>query len=183
MDEEATGLTENEGSLLALVRRREPVTAYELVKIYEQSPTTTINSSKGSVYPMIKRLKQRGLLAAARVPGDGRNAETLSCTDAGEAAVRRWVSDLRLEHTLIGDPMRTRVLSLEMLSRDEKIAWISEAKALTKRKRDELEAYAQSVSVPFQDVVHSSALEAVDGKLRWLDRLFYAVVSADAAER
>src|SRR3712207_1604832 len=77
-DDARTALTENEGSLLALVLRREPITAYEIVKIYEQSPTTSINSSKGSVYPMIKRLKERGFVGSERVPGDGRNAETLS---------------------------------------------------------------------------------------------------------
>jgi DNA-binding PadR family transcriptional regulator len=172
----ASALTENEGNLLALVVRTQPVTAYQLIRMYEQSPTPTISSSKGSVYPMIRRLTRRGFLRTEAVSGDRRNPETLHCTEAGLEAVRQWVKGLRSDHALIGDPMRTRILSFDLLSRDEQIEWIVNAKALLEAKRQELDEYSRSVSVPFQEIVHASAISALDGKHAWLDRLLHAVV-------
>jgi DNA-binding PadR family transcriptional regulator len=173
------GLTENEGNLLSLVLRTQPVTPYQLVRMYEQSPTPTISASKGSVYPMIRRLTKRGLLRAQSVKGDGRNAETLHCTEPGVEAVRAWLKALRRDHSLTGDPLRTRVLSFGLLSRDEQIEWIVNAKALVEEKREELETYRESVSVPFQEVVHASAVLALDAKQVWLDRLLHAVVKGE----
>lgn len=172
-------ITENEGNLLSLVLRTQPVTPYQLVRTYEQSPTPTISSSKGSVYPMIRRLTARGLLQTKRVPGDGRNPETLRCTEAGKQAVREWLKDLRRDHTLPGDPMRTRILAFGLLSRDEQIEWIVNAKALMEAKREEVEAYGRSVSVPFQDIVHASAVLAIEAKQAWLERLLHRVVRGD----
>ena len=51
-------LTENEGTLLALVARAEPITAYQIAKVYEESPVSNFNTSKGKIYPMIKRLRE-----------------------------------------------------------------------------------------------------------------------------
>ena len=42
-------LTEHEGMLLALIIRQQPVRPYQLYKMFEQSPVTSINSSKGQL--------------------------------------------------------------------------------------------------------------------------------------
>src|SRR5688500_7080847 len=55
-------LTDNEGPLLVLVLRVQPVTAYQIAKIYADSPVTDFNASKGKLYPLIQRLVGRGLL-------------------------------------------------------------------------------------------------------------------------
>src|SRR6185369_9769143 len=81
-------ITEHEGMLLALVLRQQPVTAYQLFRFFETSPVTSINASKGQLYPAIRRLRERGLIAGRKVAGDGRGAEALSVTKAGEGAVR-----------------------------------------------------------------------------------------------
>ena len=91
--------------------RRQPVTAYQLLRLYEQSPVSSFNESKGSLYPLIRRLKARGLIAAQPVAGDGRKAERLTCTAAGRAAARRWVTQLEPRHILPDDPLRTKAIS------------------------------------------------------------------------
>src|SRR5262245_51840500 len=110
MDRVASGadvLTDNEGSLLTLVLRRQPVTAYQLLRIYAQSPVSSFNESKGSLYPLIRRMKARGLIETQAVEGDGRNAERLTCTEAGKTAARQWVNRLEPRHILPDDPLRT----------------------------------------------------------------------------
>lgn len=167
----ATELTDNEGSLLALVLRRQPVTAYQLLRIYEQSPVSSFNESKGSLYPLIRRMKQRGLLAARRVSGDGRNAELLNCTDAGREAVRDWVLQVRPSHILPDDPLRTKIISFGLLDPAQQRAWIAAVREEVRNKIDEVEAYAVGLDMPFQELIHVNAMSALHGRIAWLDLL------------
>lgn len=169
-------LTENEGSLLGVVARMQPMTTYQLLKIYAESPVSTFNSSKGGVYKTVRNLKLRGLIAVEPIKDDARNAEMLSTTARGLDMLRAWTRGLRPEHTLIMDPLRTRVLSLDLLSRDEKIAWVVDAKNLIREKLAEVEAYGAKVDVPFQDIVHMSSVGSLQEKILWLEKLLTMVV-------
>lgn len=164
-------LTDNEGSLLALVLRRQPVTAYQLLKIYEQSPVSSFNESKGSLYPLIRRMKQRGLLAAQRVSGDGRNAELLTCTDGGRDAVRDWVLQVRPSHVLPDDPLRTKIISFGLLDPDQQREWIDRLRAAVAQKIEEVEAYAVGLDMPYQHLVHANAMAALHNRIGWLELL------------
>lgn len=164
-------LSDNEGSLLALVLRRQPVTAYQLLKIYEQSPVSSFNESKGSLYPLIRRMKARGLLAASPVAGDGRGAEELRCTARGQEAARGWAKTVKPQHILPDDPLRTKAISLGLLDADERRAWIATARALTLAKIAEVEAYLIGLELPFRGAIEENAAGALRERLRWLDRL------------
>lgn len=168
-------LTENEGTLLGLVMRNQPVTAYQLFKMSETSPVGAFNS-KGALYPVIGRLRDRGYLTAKRVRGDGRGTEALSCTNAGVAALKAWVKGLHGGLTLMYDPIRTRMISLDLLSKDERLEWVVDAKRLVDAKKEEVAQYAASVDLPYGNAVHSAAkavLEAISGSL---DELMYEIV-------
>lgn len=164
-------LTDHEGSLLTLVLRRQPVTAYQLLRIYAQSPVSSFNESKGSLYPLIRRLKARGLIAAERVDGDGRGAERLTCTAAGKAAARRWVKVLEPRHILPDDPLRTKAISFGLLDAGERRAWVDAARALTQAKMAEVEAYLIGLDLPYKEAIEANALGALQTRLAWLDRL------------
>lgn len=166
--------------MLALVARAEPITAYQIAKVYEASPVSNFNSSTGKIYPMIRRLRDAGLLDAHTVEGDARGTEQLSITADGKQAVRDWVKDIRTSHLLPDDPLRTKVQSLDLLTRDERIAWISQLKVKLLDKLDELELYAREVSVPYHDLVHENAVRSVRGRMDWLDMVLHRVVHDDA---
>lgn len=172
----ALTLTENEGTLLALVARAEPITAYQIAKVYEESPVSNFNTSKGKIYPMIKRLRAVGMLRARTVKGDGRGTEQLETTGEGKRAVVRWIKEIRPAHLLPEDPLRTKVQSLDLLSRDERIEWISELKVELLRKLEQLEAYAKEVTTPYHHLVHDSAVRSVRSRMDWLDLLLREVV-------
>lgn len=171
-------VTEHEGMLLSVALRQQPVTAYQLAKAFELSPITSINASKGQVYPAVRRLKARGFLNARKLKGDGRNSEELEVTAAGKEAVRAWV--LKLEDSLIvvDDPLRTRMLALELLTDAERLKWTIKAKSLVKRRREVLDDYNRSVTVPYQEIAYRSVVESLRVKMDWLDELLYAVTSA-----
>ncbi len=171
LEDDGLGLNDNEGTFLALVRRLQPVTAYQVSKVYEDSPVSNFNTSKGKIYPLIKRLCDRALLAKEAVPGDARGTEQLRCTPLGERAVRDWVTELRPSHLLLEDPLRTKVQSFDLLSEAERIDWVLTAKEQLAGQLERLDAYGQSVSVPFQEMVHDNAVRSVRARIAWLDRM------------
>jgi len=169
-------LTENEGTLLALVARAEPITAYQIAKVYEESPVSNFNTSKGKIYPMIKRLREAGLLRARSVKGDARGTERLETTSKGRQAVRAWIKDIRPSHLLPEDPLRTKVQSFDLLSREERIEWVSELKVELLKKVEQLEQYGREVTVPYQELVHENAMRSLRSRMDWLDLVLNQVV-------
>ena len=172
-------LTDDEGTFLALLLRVRRATAYQLSKIYAESPVSNFGTSKGKIYPLIRRLKARGLLAAKSVSGDGRGTEQLECTAAGTKAVRQWVRQIRPTYFLPEDPLRTKVQSFDLLSRDEQIEWIVEAKSGLAGKLEELEEYGRSVDVPYKAQVHDNAVSSIRSRMDWLDRLLRSIVKSE----
>jgi DNA-binding PadR family transcriptional regulator len=169
-------LTDHEGTFLSLVLRIQPATAYQVTKIYEESPVSNFNTSKGKIYPLIRRLVERGLIAKRDVAGDGRGTEQLLCTAEGEKAVREWVGQIRPSHLLLDDPLRTRVQSFGLLSHEERIAWVVEIKELLHGKLAELEAYGKEVEAPFKEFLHDNAVQSLRTRMDWLDRMLFALI-------
>lgn len=169
-------LTDHEGALLAEVLRRQPVTAYRITKAYGIDPVSSFNSSKGHVYPMIKRLAKRSFLKSITVPSDARGTETWECTKNGVAALREWLKTVSPHHLLLEDPMRTRIMSFDLLDHEEKLDWIFKAKAELLAKLNELEDYGKSVDVPFQAFVHDNAVSSIKSRMDWLDRMLFVLM-------
>lgn len=175
-------LTDDEGTFLTLLVRVQPATAYQLSKIYAESPVSNFGISKGKIYPLIHRLKNRALIKATGVAGDARGTEKLECTSRGREAVRRWIKEMRPAHLLLEDPLRTKVQSFDLLTREERLEWISDAKAGLRRKLQELEDYAREVSVPYHGQVHDNAVSSIRCRIEWLDRLRKSVAASKRAK-
>jgi DNA-binding PadR family transcriptional regulator len=174
----ASRLTDDEGTFLALLIRIQPATAYQLSKIYADSPVSNFGTSKGKIYPLVDRLEKRGLLKRRAVKGDARRSDWLECTARGQEAVRAWVMEIRPTHILLDDPLRTKLQSFDLLSKDEQLEWIVGAKAELQQKLEELEAYASEVTVPYKEQVHDNAVSSVRSRMEWLDRLLASIVRA-----
>jgi DNA-binding PadR family transcriptional regulator len=168
---ETTTLTDDEGTFLSLLIRVGPATAYQISKIYADSPVSNFGTSKGKIYPLIRRLRELGLVRAHRVEGDARGSERLECTGAGIEAARHWVKEIRPAHVLLEDPLRTKVQSFDLLTPRERLQWIRNAKEALLAKLRELEDYAAEVDVPFKELVHDNAVASVECRLEWLDRV------------
>src|SRR4029450_5847371 len=116
MPSSGTPLTENEGLLLALLARAGPPTAYQIAKAYDLSPVSNFNTSKGKIYPMIKRLQKSGLIRGVARKDDARGTERLTCTKAGLKKVKQWVLNIQPAHILPEDGLRSRVQSFDLLN-------------------------------------------------------------------
>lgn len=168
--------------MLALVLRAQPITVYEISKVYEASPVSNFNTSKGKLYPMVRRLKGLDLIESKAVEGDGRGTEKLHCTALGKKAVKAWLGQVRPSHLLLDDPLRTRIQSFGLLSPVEQRAWLEDLRAQLTAKLAELAAYEDQVDVPFHDIVHDNAVSSLETRLAWIDRTL-AKISAPAKKR
>lgn len=177
--DQRVSLTDNEATFLALLIRLGPITAYQAAKMDDESPVSNFKTSKGKLYPIVTRLRRRGLIRAHRVPGDGRKTATLESTEKGHQAFKQWLMEIRSTHLLLEDPLRTKVQSFDMLTRDERIRWIVELKACLHGKLAEVEEYAKNVATPQQEFVHDNAVRALRSRMDWLDQVLRRVVTRD----
>lgn len=168
-------LTQDEGTFLALLIRVQPATAYQLSKIYAESPVSNFGTSKGKIYPMLRRLKERRLISS-RAVDDGRNSEVLRCTARGREAVRAWLKDIKPSYLLPEDPLRTMLQSFDLLSKEEQSNWIGRVRSGLEAKLSELEKYGAEVHVPYHDQVHDNAVSSVSSRLAWLGRVESALM-------
>lgn len=169
-------LTDDEATFLALLARVEPATAHQLSKIYADSPVSNFGTSKGKIYPLVRRLKQRGLIDGEPVASDARKSELLRSSSAGREAVRQWIKEIRPGHLLPEDPLRTMVQSLPLLPPREQTQWVSSMEDALQAKLAEVECYGAGVTVPFKDLVHDSAVSMIRMRLKWLGKLRDAIL-------
>lgn len=175
-------LSDHEGIFLSLVLRLQPTTAYQVAKVYEQSPVTNYKTHKGKMYAIIDRLVARGWLEKRPVARDRRGTEQLFCTDAGRAAVREWVLAIEPSHLLPDDPFRTKVQSFGLLTPEEQVRWAVDVREQLRGKLVELEAYGREVDVPFKAFVHDNAVRSLRMRMDWIESVIANIVSGSARQ-
>jgi DNA-binding PadR family transcriptional regulator len=173
MPSSGTPLTENEGLLLALLARAGPLTAYQIAKAYDLSPVSNFNTSKGKIYPMIKRLQKSGLIRGVARKDDARGTERLTCTKAGLKKVKQWVLNIQPAHILPEDGLRSRVQSFDLLNTAEKLEWLTGVREKMAEKLEVLDRYKEMTDTPFQDLVHHNAYSTIQARLAWIDRIHF----------
>lgn len=89
----ARPLTAFEQVLLGLIASQ-PRSGYGLRKLLADSPASTYAPSPGALYPALRRLAARGLLASRTEPSAGLRAQHVySVTPAGHAAFLHWLRE------------------------------------------------------------------------------------------
>jgi DNA-binding PadR family transcriptional regulator len=166
-----SSLTDNEGALLALILRRQPISGYQIGRAFEGSPIHTLNTSKGKLYPLLQRLHQRGLLSADTVESDRRRTQLYKCTEAGHAALKDWALAIRPEHDLLHDPLRKKLQAFDLLTPEEQERWVDEARARLRTRLVEVDAFEAECEGPFGPLMKDNAREALGARLRWLEHL------------
>ena len=157
-----------ENLVLARVDRDGPITAYRVRALFEASPTDSLSSSTGSIYPILRRLEQRGLIE--RGPkSDGRGTRLLKATEAGAAQVLRWLlSDTGSRH-LAEDPLRTKASFVGRLTPASRRKWLRRAIAASTAKLEQVEEFFRRQALPEVDFwANENALRLMRARIEWL---------------
>ncbi|WP_425505266.1 PadR family transcriptional regulator [Sphingomonas sinipercae] len=168
-------ITELEGVILGIVHSRGVCSTYAIRRRFEQSPTWGWSSSKGSIYPAVRRLTARGLLVGAQSRETERGTELLQITATGKHELAAWITALTPE---MGgapvDPIRTRVNYLGALVAKDRNTFLAAAE---KSIRDALDRASAAENDPLASdnwTLHATALGIqlqLQAKLRWIEEL------------
>jgi DNA-binding PadR family transcriptional regulator len=117
--------TELEACVLGVVAGQGPCTAYSVRSIFAASPTQRWSGSAGAIYPLVRRLRGRGLLAGTKSTQGARSATLYSLTENGAALLKRWLTTVAHEESVSipVDPVRTRLHFLHVLEPPERLRW------------------------------------------------------------
>ena len=134
-------LTDLEAAVLGDVQRNQPCTAHFIRTRFRDSPTARFSDSAGSIYPLMKRLQERGLVIAKTRRVGQRHVCYYSCSKKGLKSLRRWVGPpIDQDITQNYDPLRTRMMFLEYLTPAQRLLWLDDAKKLLHEKLQRTEA-------------------------------------------
>jgi DNA-binding PadR family transcriptional regulator len=132
-------------ALMGLIGQQ-PLSGYDLRKIFTSTPFTHFSDSPGAIYPALRRLVRRGWIAAS-APAGGRRRRVFRLTPGGRRAWVEWLrrvptrSDvvwymdfLMIRFAFMGEalPPRRALRFLEALAR-EIDAQVAELRAYQKR--------------------------------------------------
>jgi DNA-binding PadR family transcriptional regulator len=169
-------MTELDFTILAIIARDGPLSAYDVRKVFARSLTSTWSSSTGSIYPSIRRLEDARHVASSS-PKGARARKTIRVTPAGRAALDHWLVAITPE--MAGptpNPVRTRMYFLGILDPAKRVAIIRKAVESTRSAVAEAERRrAARAGAERDDVVQHLASEGVlfeiRARLEWLEWL------------
>ena len=165
--------TELEAAVLGVVWRDGPCTPYAIRRHFRESRAPRWSGSAGAIYPLVKRLEVRGLVRSKHSARGKREQRNYRISPRGVAAFRHWLKAAPglTEATLLHDPLRTRVLFLAALPRDEARSLVSDAvEALRREALQAKEDCRKSANdkCPFSYFSARNALLLTRVRIRWL---------------
>jgi len=156
-----------EFTVLGIILKKGPCTAYAIVGEFVGSATSAYRSGAGSVYPLLKRLKQAGILSVEA----GKREQRYLLTEHGHEALRQWF-DLGMEDvSCCLDAIRSRAYFLKVLPIDQQIQFLEAAQrhlnALLKTCELQVEAYAKAGD-PYSEMAMKGAVLETKARLKWV---------------
>ena len=135
----------------------------------------------GQVYPMISRFSKDGLIEGHPVEDDAQGTEVWRTTDKGERTLKAWLLEFKSSQLVPHDTLATKVMSFGLLTHQEQLDWVLQAKSELEKKQAELDAYNGKSDRPFQAYAHDNAVGILRARMDWLDRVLFDLVKNAAA--
>ena len=167
-------LTELEGNVLGMIGVKGPCTPYALRREFMESPSQYWSASSGAVYPLVQRLKKRGLIRVKGTTGDGREGSLYVLTTLGSKALINWLCSLNAPASISvpPDPLRNRISFFALLDpvKQQRIlaSAVNEMKSYLARVRGYTERQKARKHTG-EYLVSDGAQRMVEARLEWLE--------------
>ncbi len=122
-------LTELERCVLGVVWLHEPSSAYTVRRDFLHSTSAYWSGSAGAIYPVLERLETLGLVRATELPWGSRTKKEYRASPKGRRELEGWIRPPLEPWTAAPtfDPVRTRLVFLDVLDPVERRGFIDEA--------------------------------------------------------
>lgn len=168
-------LTDLEAAALGEFKRQGPTTGYAVAASFRASPSEFWSGSAGAVYPLVKRLVERGLLEAVPSGEAQRERTGYVITAQGTAALHAWLVDGERAGGMGFDPLRSRLIYFDLLSRAECDALLAQVRAAA----DALARREIWPAKPLSQKIHAAWMRARLSFLTDIEQLFSEEFSPD----
>lgn len=166
-------LSELEGVCLGIVRKHEPCTAYRVRLELKGAPSSHWRASAGSVYPLLARLEEEGLVETTSDKKDGRGRKHMKVSNQGRAALQKWLlagADPRLVSS-VSDPLRSRMFFLDLLGAVQQAKYVDKlieaVESYLVKTRDHLENVSDTNDL-YDYLGSLGAVKMTEARLEWL---------------
>lgn len=167
-----------EMSVLAVITRHGPRSAYSVREEFRASFVSAWSASTGSIYPAVRRLLRQGDIRATE-PKDRRGTRLLQATAAGRTKLERWIRETpRPLGAPSPDPIRTRLQHASLLRRTEALSAVESAITATRQSAESMRANLNlGITVDeFEYAATTGCLLQLQARLAWLE-LMRAILS------
>lgn len=171
-----TVLTDLEFTVLGIVWKKAPCTAYSIMREFSGSPSSYYRGSAGTIYPLVHRLEKRRHLVSSAGARGHRPHVTYELSRQGLAALRRWLTpplpDAAASITF--DPLRTRAFFLKALSPGQRLAFVVHAQKQLHAQLSVVEAECtryRDEGDPFSALAMDGALYVIRARIAWMVEL------------
>jgi len=175
-----SGLSELEGGVLGIVSGAPGSTAHGVREQFRLSRSSHWSGSAGAIYPLMKKLHERGLLTAEESQRGTGVRRSYSISATGSKELKRWLGPPLPEWvaSVTFDPLRTRMSFLDALSPAKQESFLVEAERMLTEElqetREELDHVRETGS--FWEVVTGEGCQAItQARLRWIRRILEAL--------
>jgi DNA-binding PadR family transcriptional regulator len=162
-------LSDLEGATLAALAQHGEATSYQLANDFKSSPSEFWSGSAGAIYPLMARLADLGLVEG-KAGRKGTRARVLwSLSKRGYEAMLTWLTDVERASGMGFDPLRTRMVHLNLMPEAKRATFLASIADKTKGKK----VVQFPSDSPALQALHESWIFA---RLAWLDQLEGLVV-------
>ena len=171
-----TALTDLEYTVLGIVWKKAPCTAYSIMREFSGSPSSYYRGSAGTIYPLVRRLETRRHLVSSEGGRGRRPHVTYEISRKGLAALRRWLTPPLPEAAaaITFDPLRTRAFFLKALTPGQRLAFVVHAQKQLHTQLDVVEAECtryRDEGDPFSALAMDGALHVIRARIAWMAEL------------
>jgi DNA-binding PadR family transcriptional regulator len=169
-------LSELEGAVLGVTSLYEPVTPYQIRKVFERSPNPHWSGSAGSIYPLVERLARNRLLSGRAHATGKRRGLKYNITASGRKVLRSWILEAEHEKLVgISDLLRLRFRFLPALKVAEQRRFVATMIRKMTEEVEKIEADCHQTSSSHDDYLHLTARGALlmaRARLAWLQEVW-----------
>jgi DNA-binding PadR family transcriptional regulator len=166
-------VTELEYCVLGIVWQSGPITAYEVAKPFAASPSSYWSGSAGAIYPLVRRLEEKGLIRGKAAQWNSRKKRVLTITEQGLAALREWLAPPFPDSAGAAsfDPIRTRLVFLNALPPKSRARFFDDAERVVREQLaalQSLHAREREGGSQLDALSTRGAMHELEARLAWL---------------
>ncbi|MEA2489451.1 MAG: hypothetical protein QOH21_1243 [Acidobacteriota bacterium] len=166
-------MTELEYCVLGVIWQQGPLTAYEVAKPFAESQSSYWSGSVGAIYPLVKRLEEKGFVRGEITEWNSRKKRTFTIAEEGLKHLRAWLSPPFPDSAGAAsfDPIRTRLGFLGALPARARKRFLDDAERVIREQLvilEELEVSDRKRGERLSALTALGATFELNARLAWL---------------